>query len=171
MMSRSRKLLLLFLVLSLTVGCDQAAKAVARNTLEGIPPIELLGGFFVFEYTENHGVMLGLGANLPGEVRLGAFVILVGLALLAGLWFVWHSRELDGLGLLGSALLLGGGVGNLIDRILNAGAVVDFMHFGIGWLRTGVFNLADAAIMVGGGLLLLWTFKQGEAEPGPPARG
>ena len=48
-----------------------------------------------------------------------------------------------------SALIIGGGLGNLIDRILNQGAVIDFMNIGIGPIRTGVFNVADLAILAG----------------------
>ena len=57
--------------------------------------------------------------------------------------------------LIGFALILAGGVGNLIDRVLNDGRVVDFMNVGIGRLRTGVFNVADMALMAGVGLVLV----------------
>jgi signal peptidase II len=53
------------------------------------------------------------------------------------------------------SFLTGGGLGNLIDRVFNAGAVTDFVVVGVGPLRTGVFNWADVLIMAGGGLLLL----------------
>jgi signal peptidase II len=47
-------------------------------------------------------------------------------------------------------------LGNLIDRLLNGGQVVDFVNVGVGDLRTGIFNLADVAIMIGAGVLLVW---------------
>jgi signal peptidase II len=53
------------------------------------------------------------------------------------------------------ALLCGGGLANWLDRLLNGGAVTDFVSFGVGWLRTGIFNVADVAIMAGAALLLL----------------
>ena len=52
--------------------------------------------------------------------------------------------------------MIGGGFSNLIDRLLNDGAVVDFVSVGVGNLRTGIFNLADGAIMLGAGILLAW---------------
>jgi signal peptidase II len=59
---------------------------------------------------------------------------------------------------LGMALIWGGGVSNFADRILSDGRVVDFLNLGIGSLRTGIFNVADVAIMAGVGLLILaWT--------------
>ncbi len=51
--------------------------------------------------------------------------------------------------LIALSLIVGGGLGNLIDRLLNHGVVVDYISMGVGSLRTGVFNLADAAITVG----------------------
>jgi signal peptidase II len=59
------------------------------------------------------------------------------------------------------SLLAGGGIGNLIDRIANDGAVTDFVRIGIGPLRTGIFNLADVAIVVGVLVLALWNAVDG----------
>jgi signal peptidase II len=58
--------------------------------------------------------------------------------------------------ILGVSLIIGGGFGNLLDRMLHRGAVVDFMNMGVGNLRTGIFNLADVAIVIGAGTLLAW---------------
>ena len=72
----------------------------------------------------------------------------------------WPTRTL-----LGVALFVRGGVSNLLDRIIH-GAVVDFMNVGIGPLRTGIFNVADMAIMLGVGIVLLETFQSnGQAPP------
>lgn len=60
-----------------------------------------------------------------------------------------------------SALIIGGGLSNLIDRIINQGAVIDFMNIGVGSLRTGIFNVADVAIMVG--MFIFVKFKRGTA--------
>jgi signal peptidase II len=74
------------------------------------------------------------------------------------------------------ALLVGGGLSNWYDRLVNDGRVVDFMVLGIGRLRTGVFNVADIAIMLGIGLMLLGSRRgdslgehRGDAGPGAPA--
>ena len=60
---------------------------------------------------------------------------------------------------LGLALVVAGGVSNLADRVAH-GAVVDFLNVGLGSLRTGIFNVADMAIMTGVGLILLWAHRR-----------
>ena len=160
---------LLLPVLISTVGCDQLTKSAARQQLLGARPVELLQGVFVFDFTENTGAMLGLGADLPAGVRFWVLIVLAGLALLSSFWIVLRVPELNPVGVLGSALLVGGGLSNLLDRLLNDGAVVDFMHFGLGRLRTGIFNLADVAIMTGAGLLVFWSLgvrdKNRQSQP------
>ena len=70
-------------------------------------------------------------------------------------------------------MVLGGGFSNLLDRMLKSGAVADFMNIGIGNVRTGIFNLADVAIMVGAGVLLAWgiSFREADEVPESPGGG
>lgn len=149
------KAVLVLAVLCLSIGCDQVTKVMAKQHLATSPRLSFLGDVFRLEYTENTGAFLGLGSALPEPVRFGALVVVVGGVLAALLWFVWTSQELTPLSVFSWSLIAGGGLSNLITRIAHGGAVVDFMNLGIGRLRTGVFNVADLAIMVGGGLLLL----------------
>jgi signal peptidase II len=79
---------------------------------------------------------------------------------------MWAVRDLRPLGILGGSLIVGGGFSNLVDRIFNRGIVVDFMNMGVGGLRTGIFNVADVAIMAGVGLLLLNTLLLPSLETG-----
>ena len=58
------------------------------------------------------------------------------------------------------SLFVAGGIGNLIDRLANDGRVIDFMQVGVGWLRTGVFNVADMAITLGAACLLASSLPQ-----------
>jgi signal peptidase II len=148
----------------LCIGCDRVAKAVARTHLSSSQPIHLLGGLLRFQYTENTGAFLGLGARLPEPVRFWLLIVLVGGVLIGMLRFVWISQELNSLGVLGGSLVVGGGFGNLIDRIFNAGAVVDFMDMGVGNLRTGIVNVADVAITIGAGILLVSSLFLGHSE-------
>ena len=67
-------------------------------------------------------------------------------------------------GIAGGSLLVAGGVGNLIDRMVNHGAVIDFMNIGFGRLRSGIFNVADMAIMAGAGVLLFVGYRQGKSR-------
>jgi signal peptidase II len=116
-----------------------------------------MGDVFQLQYTPNEGGFLGLGAGLPASVRFWLFTVLVGAVLVGALRFVWVSQEMNHpVNILGVSLTIGGGLGNLIDRLLNDGKVVDFVSVGVGDLRTGIFNLADVAIMIGPGVLLIW---------------
>ncbi len=143
------RLALLSLVMLTCVGCDQAAKAIARDSLAG-RTISLLGGAVRFEYAENTGAFLSLGSSLPRGMRSLLFVGGTGvivLGLLVAMARGGHGGSTSAS--LGLALLAGGAVGNLIDRVAYDGAVVDFVSVGLGSLRTGIFNLADVAITVG----------------------
>lgn len=148
---------LAILILLSCAGCDRATKNIAREELVSSPPISLLNDFVRFEYVENSGALLGLGSNLPREGRFLLLVIFAGASLLLALGYIASVHRLDLMPLIGLSLLAGGGVGNLIDRIFNNGAVTDFVRLGFGSLRTGVFNLADVAILAGVLMLLLWS--------------
>ena len=170
-MRTARKAWLITLVSCACVGGDQVTKAIARNHLPTSQPITLLGNMVRLQYAENHGAFLGLGARLPSPVRFWAFTVIVGAMLMGMLRFVWISQEMNGMSVTGVSLILGGGFSNLLDRVLRSGAVVDFMNIGIGNVRTGIFNLADVAIMVGAGMLFVWGISFRDAREEPESQG
>jgi signal peptidase II len=151
---------LVILILVLCTGCDQATKSMAREWLAASPPVSVLNNFVRFEYTENPGAFLGLGSGLPSESRFLLLVTFASASLLLTLALIARVRSSGLEPLIGVSLLAGGGVGNLIDRIFNNGIVVDFVRLGIGCVRTGVFNLADVAIMVGLVMLLVSSARE-----------
>jgi len=164
-MSRGRRAAGVALAIAGIVAADQALKAVARDRLAGAPPIVLLSGAVRLEYAENRGAFLSLGEGLPESARFALFVLLVGAALAAALAFALRARTVPPPELAALALMAGGGLGNLVDRIARGGAVLDYLSLGLGPLRTGIFNLADAAITIGA-LLFLWaSLRQGRAAP------
>jgi signal peptidase II len=154
-MKRVWRLGLVVLVLLSCASCDQATKNIARESLGSSPPVSLLNDAVRFEYTENMGAMLGLGSTLPREGRFLLLVVITSASLLVSLAFAIGARNLSVEQWVGLSLFVGGGVGNLIDRINNDGAVIDFVRLGVGAIQTGVFNLADVAIVVGVIVLLL----------------
>jgi signal peptidase II len=156
--NKGAKTVLIILIAIICVGCDQVTKSLAREQLVSRPPIILLDDIVRIHYSENTGAMLGLGANLPPNLRFWLLSVLAGLMLIGMLVFAWRSDVLDFFGILGIGLLVGGGVSNLIDRIVS-GRVIDFMNIGIGNLRTGIFNVADVAIMLGAGLIIVWSIR------------
>lgn len=137
------------------VGCDQTTKYVATKTLCGNPPISCLANTFRLEYAMNPGGFLSLGANLAPDLRFWIFAGLnvAFLATIVGTLIAkWNMRLVCFVALL---LALAGGIGNLIDRFLYDGLVIDFLNLGIGPVRTGIFNVADMALMAGAIALLL----------------
>jgi signal peptidase II len=152
------------LLVASTVGCDVVTKRLAAEHLAGVPAQSFLGDTVRLSYAENAGGFLNLGATLPRWIRMtvftvavGAFLFLVAAAAWRHGWRRWHSVALS--------LLLAGGFCNWIDR-LGDGIVIDFLNVGIGGLRTGIFNVADVAIMVG---IALFLFAESRVSRGAAA--
>ena len=146
--------ILLFAIIATCVGCDQATKSLATHHLQDSGPISAFGGTIRLQYAENPGGFLSLGAHMDPVLRLFVFVVVV-VAMLAVLGiYILKSREVTPSEMLAVALVLGGGIGNLVDRVL-FGFVRDFANVGFGPIRTGVFNFADVAITAGALLLLV----------------
>jgi len=141
-------------------GLDQLSKVYARQQLSGAPPISLLFDTIRIQYMENHGATLGIGSNLPENVRFVIFVVLIGLVLGAAFVYLLLASDLNTRAMIGLSLVIAGGFGNLLDRVLNQGAVIDFLNVGIGSLRTGVFNLADVFVYAGIALFVFYSLKQ-----------
>ncbi len=135
-----------------TIGCDHATKYVATTTLMGTPSRSYLGNLLRIGYAENTGGFLSVGASLPPATRTIVFTAMTGLILL-GLAIATFRARLDHWTALGLSLFVAGGVSNWIDRLVR-GTVVDFLNLGIGTMRTGIFNVADIAIMMGAGFLV-----------------
>ncbi len=163
-MKTNRKILLILVILCICVTCDQATKAIAKQHLAGMPTIYALGGTVMLHYSENAGAFLSLGARLPETARVWIFIIFNSLVLAGTLIFTLKMHSLSVMGITAGALIVSGGFSNLIDRLLHNGAVVDFLNVGVGRVRTGIFNLADVAIMVGIGLLLIEAWRHKETE-------
>lgn len=147
-----RRGLLLCLLLAGTAGCDRMTKHLAVTTLAGMPEQSYLGDTVRLEYHENAGGFLSAGATWQPTVRTAVFqganaIFLLGTLVMA-VRFKWSRWA--GFGLM---LFLAGGLSNLVDRIA-LGSVIDFLNIGIGPIRTGIFNVADVAILLGIALLV-----------------
>jgi signal peptidase II len=121
-------------------------------------------------YSENHGAFLSAGAGLGESARFAIFTVGVALILTVLSIYVLTARHLSFWPAISMSLVVGGGLGNLIDRVARAGAVVDFLNVGVGPLRTGIFNVADIFIVAGVGFLLLWSLLGGH-EPDRKQKG
>ena len=145
-----RTLALLALVVA-TIGCDRVTKHTAMTSLEGKPSRSFFADTVRLEYAENRGGFLSLGANLPPAIRTVIFTIGTGL-ILVGTLIAAIKLRFTGWQFSGLSLMWAGGASNWVDRILRD-SVVDFLNVGVGSLRTGVFNVADVAVMLGACIL------------------
>jgi signal peptidase II len=146
------------------VAADQLTKWIALSYLPHGRRFSFLGDVFRLEHARNLGGFLGAGAGLGAGARGAIFLWGVALVTIAATVGALSGRFPRWQGV-GMALVAGGGAGNLIDRIRTGSYVVDFMNVGVGWLRTGVFNVADMAIMAGVGLMLLPVRPRGAGTP------
>jgi len=155
-----RARILLFGVVLSTIGCDRVTKGLAESHLKGTAPRSYLMETVRLQYVENRGAFLSLGADWSAGARF--WILTVGSALLLTGVLVSSLRRppSDRIVQLGLALLVGGGLGNLVDRALRSGSVVDFVVVGAGPLHTGVFNVADVALTTSVILLVLTALRR-----------
>lgn len=155
-----KKSVLLLLLFS-TIGCDQVSKSVVRSSLN-FGSRKLIGSHFQLVHAENPGAFLSLGAGLGEALRFWILVVGVGIFLALALWVLLQNR-LNRWTAISLTLIIAGGLGNLIDRVYK-GTVTDFMVIQFGSLHTGIFNLADAAIMLGMAVMFLSLMRYSEAS-------
>jgi signal peptidase II len=152
-----------YLIALAIVLTDQATKAIVVWTMRLGQSIPIVPGYFDLTFVLNPGAAFSLLATLPERIR-NPFFILISVAA-AVLIIVYHTRHLRGhrLATVSLGLILGGAVGNLIDRI-RYGVVVDFLDAHVHQYHWPVFNVADSAISVGVTLLLIEMFLEWRRE-------
>lgn len=158
----------------LIVLLDRWTKHIVARRIPLYSHIQIIPGFFRLTHTENTGAAFSLFADSTTPWKTGLLIAFSVIALIVVSILLWknhHAHIASGIGL---ALIMGGAVGNLWDRVAR-GRVVDFLLFYVGRYQWPVFNLADSAICIGAGLLVLEivfakskTSEQAEIEyPGP----
>ncbi len=161
---------LLAAVLVFGVALDQVAKQLAEAYLRGRGMVCVIDGFFDLRYARNPGAFFSLGAELSPGIRRGFFVIASAAASALILRLFVRSEPGQRLFRWALMLLLAGALGNLVDRVL-WGQVIDFAH--LHWRDAfdwATFNVADAFIVGGLGLLVADLFRRnGDATPAPTA--
>ena len=149
------RFIVVILTLSCCVGCDQVSKSAARTMLHSGVTESLFSDSLRLQLTENPGSFLSLGASLPEHLRFTLFTAAVAVILVGLVCAALFARRLSTSRFVALALVAGGGISNLIDRLFYDGRVTDFLNVGIGSFRTGIFNPADMAILAGALLLVL----------------
>lgn len=161
-MSTRLKIILFCLTTLVFIGCDHVTKDLAKEHLKNKPAISYLNNTIKLVYAENTGAALNFGDNLPKAASFWLLSILP-LIVLTGLciYTIRQSREMSMMKLFSFALIISGGLGNIIDRILFDRHVTDFMIVDVQGVHTGIFNFADVCVTAGAiGLLIFHRDKK-----------
>ena len=143
-----KKTLLPLLPALAVVALDQISKIVLAYNIPKYASVPVIKGFFNLVHVRNRGMAFGL-MNRPGHVFKLYFLIAATLGAIVLLLFWFRKmKDEDHNITIGISLILGGAVGNLIDRI-RLGEVIDFLDFYVGSYHWPAFNVADAAITIG----------------------
>ncbi len=139
---------------------DQATKLIVTLTIPLGGSVTVIGSFFRVIYVQNPAIAFSIGRNLAAGTQRTLFGFLPLLVIVVlFLYYLFTREKLSGFQRWTFAALLGGGLGNYVDRIFRPAGVVDFLDFrfyGIfGWERWPTFNLADATVVVSGILLFV----------------
>lgn len=133
---------------------DQATKAMVETSIPEHAVIPILPRFFNLTHTQNAGAAFGLFSDSPSFWKTALLIAVSAALLLTVVVIVWKSPRLQWEAGVGLALILGGALSNLVDRI-RAGRVVDFLDVYFRGYHWPTFNLADSAIVVGAVFLVL----------------
>jgi signal peptidase II len=158
---RLRRWTAVLLSLVAMVGCDHATKHLAKAQLEGQPPREVLGSVLDFRYAENTDVAFNMLRFIPESAR-GPLLLATGAIAVLALLVALARRSVTGATRVALVLVLGGALGNYLDRVVR-GYVVDFIRVP----HWPVFNVADVLVTLGLGLLIWTSFRRSAA----PASG
>jgi signal peptidase II len=142
------------LIALVVVLLDRWTKHIVAKRISLYSHIQVIPGFFTLTHTENTGAAFSLFADSNAHWKTAMLIVFSAIALLVVSVLLWrnhHAHVATGIGL---SLIMGGAVGNLWDRLAR-GRVVDFLLFYVKRYQWPVFNLADSAIVVGAGLLVL----------------
>ncbi len=145
------------------VVTDFISKVLVQRTFQLYDQVDVIGDYVRFTYIYNPGAAFGI--HLGPYSRL-IFLVLSVIALVALAAMYWVTPAADRVRLTAIALICGGALGNLADRVRSVHGVVDFVDVGVGTLRWPVFNVADVAVTLGAIFLALSLWKEERHEDG-----
>ena len=148
----------ILLLVLLNIGCDQISKGMVRVNVEQRGYIQIFEDYFVLTNVENTGAMLGFGDSFPPIPKFLLLQALPVLMLMILLFRILQKTNLNKWLIIAFAFVIGGGIGNLYDRIAY-GSVTDFFVIKVGVFRTGIFNMANVSVTTGILLLLFLTLR------------
>jgi signal peptidase II len=142
---------------------DQGTKYLIASRMELSEQIPVIGNFFLLTSHRNSGAAFGILQN-----QRWFFIVITTIVVVAIIWYLQKVMKTSNKLLpLALSLVLGGAIGNFIDRLI-AGEVVDFLQFNFGSYTFPIFNVADSCIVVGVGLIILDSFLDMSRKPSNP---
>lgn len=138
----------IIIILISNISCDQISKDIVRQQLEYNTPINVLGKYLILNKVENTGAFLGLGKSIPRSIYILLMIVLPLIVIGYALYYLMKKNNVSKLLTIGICFAIGGGFGNILDRILY-GSVTDFLYFDFVLFHTGIVNMADISVTIG----------------------
>jgi signal peptidase II len=142
------RILFIILIIISDISCDQISKNIVRQKLEYNTRINVISKYVILTRVENSGAFLGLGESASRLIYKLLMIILPLIILGYALFYLIKRDTLPASLIIGISLLIGGGLGNIYDRILY-GSVTDFLYIDFVIFHTGVVNMADISVTFG----------------------
>ena len=150
------RIILILLVITANIGCDQFSKKIVKRSVLPYETIRVLNDQLTVTRVENSGAFLSAGDAMSKTSKQIFLTLIPIIAMVLGLVYLF-LKPVSGNMLIGLCFVIGGGFGNLFDRIMY-GSVTDFLFVKVGIFETGIFNLADVSIMTGMLLIFIQFF-------------
>ncbi|MDR2807641.1 MAG: signal peptidase II [Spirochaetaceae bacterium] len=152
---RGRFIIMTAVIFLANYSLDRITKQLALKYLSGREPIRLLNDLLIFRYAENTGAFLSMGTDWNVYVKyLLLLIIPIIICIIGILHLMFREGKVYRVAII--SCIIGGGIGNLADRLFNEFRVIDFINVGIGNLRTGILNVADLSVTFGCIVLLVF---------------
>ena len=160
MLDKRKRNSLITIIIFFSIVFDQISKFWIRNNFDSYIEHSIIADIFTLIKVENTGAFLGMGSELSEIPRILLLIVLPIIVLISITIYTYIDKSLDKISIIGFSLIIGGGIGNIFDRIVY-GSVTDFLYLNFGGIfKTGIFNVADFSVTTGMVMILISSFKK-----------
>lgn len=160
MLDKRKRNSLITIIIFFSIVFDQISKFWIRNNFDSYIEHSIIADIFTLIKVENTGAFLGMGSELSEIPRILLLIVLPVIVLISITIYTYIDKSLDKISIIGFSLIIGGGIGNIFDRIVY-GSVTDFLYLNFGGIfKTGIFNIADFSVTTGMVMILISSFKK-----------
>jgi len=151
------RIIIIFTLVFFNVGCDQLSKKIVREKITENERIAVIKNNLILTNVENTGAAYSLGSDLSPLAKRILLQLIPALVLIVMFCLILFKTEYSKEMILGFCFIIGGGIGNIFDRIVY-GSVTDFLYIDLGFFNTEIFNMADVSIVVGALIIIVSSF-------------